>query len=573
MAPPIKYTPHPAGGFVFQQGDNQPLHLIGDEANNLAAWTDRSQGAAPMNMSLNPAAALSLQPRPQAPTGGDAGAAQGRAPGAPIVPGEDIAAWALSPVWHPGTAAYDPKADAASRSPVPVSQTVTGALDLSPEEKAQHEENARALHAANQSALHEIEAASAERQAAAETRRTQAIADVAKNEAEQRDALAKRDAVEQTWNSTNARLQKERDATAEQRVDPQRLFKGDAGAFRGIMSAIAVGLGAFGSAISKTPNYAQQIVDNAIQRDIDAQTDQIHRRGAAAQNAITDFQKTYGLTLDEARSAVKANQLRYAASVADLNAARMGTVDAKQTAAVLKSNFLSNAAAEEAKLAEAFKGRMSTSYAMAAPRAGTSGYWSDPDYKTVKGKAEAGKALNESVPQPKGDAAERNADLQEHKFITEYGEKRRDLRGAEQDMKDLASAMGASVNPDGTLTAPKEDIPGTGATSRLPDIALSEQGRHVRRQRSRVISSMLKALTGMGVTKAEREDVTSQVQGTWDSDAVAGLQQAMQVVRDYQRKLDASYGPDVVQRYDAQRSATERMSTAKERAGATPEKF
>lgn len=584
MAPPIRATPHPNGGFFFQQGDQQPLHLMGDEANNMAAWSNRSQGAPPMNVSLNPAAGITLQPRPPQPAvpapgqpspGGEGqpGPAQGGEPGGPILPGDQIAAWALKPVYHPGTAAFDPEASNAARKPVALSRTVTGALDLSPEEEKRRLESAEALHAANKAAYGEIEAASAERTAAAEDRRTQALNSAIETDNERRDALAKRAAVEDTWNTTNAHLQKERDAVAEQRVDPQRLFKGDAGGYNRIMSAIAVGLGAFGAAISKTPNYALDIVNNAVQRDIDSQTDQIHRRGAAAQNAITDFQKNYGLTLDEARSAVKATQLRYAASMADMNAARIGTADAKQTAAVLKANFLAKASEDEANLMEKFKGRTATSYAMAEPRAATQGYYSEPDYKTVKGKAEAGKAINESVPRPKGDAAERNADLQEHKHVVEYGEKRRDLQGAERDMLDLAAAMGSSVNPDGTLTMPKGDIPGTGATSSTPDVYLTEQGRTVRRQRSRVISSMLKALTGMGVTKAERDDVTKQVRGVWDTDAVAGLQQALQVVRDHQRKLDASYGADVVRTYQGQQGETERMSTAKEKSGATPEKF
>lgn len=445
------YTPHPATGFVFHRDDGPPMHFAGAEADGLRQWLDASRGpdarvaydpsapfgsassvpdptsqapAAPRTaadagpvggMSMAPPAAPAMSaapvpPPPAAPVAAPPGGAMPSPPSAriqsgaldapagegPTLTGPEIAAYALRKRYVPGRAAYDPEADAAQRRAVPISRTVAGGLATTPEEEERRLQDARSLHEANQAALSEIGAASAERTAAAQEAQKNALTAAATAEQEQRATLARRDAVENTWNSTNARLQTERDAAANQQVDPRRLFHGSGGAVTAIGSALAVGLGAFGAGLSGTPNYAQQIVDASIQRDIDSQTDAIHRRGAAAQNAISDFQRAYGLTLDEARSAVKSTQLRYAASMADMNAARIGSADARQNAAVLKADFLQRASVEEAKLAELYKGRVTDQFVMAAPVKGSAGGYRAPTDAEIKAGAEAGGAINKA---------------------------------------------------------------------------------------------------------------------------------------------------------------------------------
>jgi hypothetical protein len=56
--------------------------------------------------------------------------------------------------------------------------------------------------------------------------------------------------------------------------DPNRLMQGG----RGVMAALSMAMGAFGSSLTKTPNYALQIVNDAISRDMDKQ-----KAGIAAQ--------------------------------------------------------------------------------------------------------------------------------------------------------------------------------------------------------------------------------------------------------------------------------------------------
>ena len=52
-----------------------------------------------------------------------------------------------------------------------------------------------------------------------------------------------------------------------------------------------------------------------------------------------------------------------------------------------------------------------------------------------------------------------------------------------------------------------------------------------------------------------------------------GLEYAMQVSRDYARKLDASYGKPVVERYEKQEKETQTHSTDKERNAPQLERY
>lgn len=210
-------------------------------------------------------------------------------------------------------------------------RTVEGAL--SPEDEAANRKMIEAQRAANDANLAEIRSISEQRKAAA-IQQEEAAADQALNAHSQLiDAQRRAAAVQQTWDSKYASLQKEQDAVARQTVDPRRLFHGDSGTLNAITSAIAVGLGAFGASLTGGPNYAHQIVQASIDRDIQAQEDAIRRRGDNANNAMSNFMRAHGMDADEARTAVKAIAQQYAGSLAQIQAARMGSLDAQQKAA------------------------------------------------------------------------------------------------------------------------------------------------------------------------------------------------------------------------------------------------
>jgi hypothetical protein len=71
-------------------------------------------------------------------------------------------------------------------------------------------------------------------------------------------------------------------------VDPNRLLRGG----RGVMIALGAALGSFGSALTKTPNYAAQIIQNALDRDFDAQRGVVRAKGeqiSVAQHMFAQF--------------------------------------------------------------------------------------------------------------------------------------------------------------------------------------------------------------------------------------------------------------------------------------------
>jgi len=85
--------------------------------------------------------------------------------------------------------------------------------------------------------------------------------------------IGQRRAAQIRWDKEADRVRKEitdRTAAAEAKINPNRLWdEMDNG--RKALAIVGIALGAFGAAVTKTPNDAIKILDAAIQRDIDAQ--------------------------------------------------------------------------------------------------------------------------------------------------------------------------------------------------------------------------------------------------------------------------------------------------------------
>ena len=110
------------------------------------------------------------------------------------------------------------------------------------------------------------------------------------------------------------------------KVDPHRVFSGSAGTARAVLGIIASGLGAAGSGMMAVgghpgqPNLAFQAFQSMQDKDIAAQENEIKVKGAMADNALTQFQRT-GLSLDQAKAALRASQLQWMQSQLQQNAA------------------------------------------------------------------------------------------------------------------------------------------------------------------------------------------------------------------------------------------------------------
>lgn len=89
-------------------------------------------------------------------------------------------------------------------------------------------------------------------------------------------------------------------------IDQDRIWKRKGTGAR-IISAISAALGAFGAALAKTPNFALEIINSEIERDIRSQEQEIAINRETAQNALADLQRQLG-SMDLAKVALGAIQ-------------------------------------------------------------------------------------------------------------------------------------------------------------------------------------------------------------------------------------------------------------------------
>ncbi len=313
-----------------------------------------------------------------------------------VTPGEALATGLMARgAYTPGRAAVNQQV-ADARVAMPTAMTQQGILPETPEEKEQREKDMGQLRKVNEAAAAHADAAAEETIASAEERRADAVERAFQARLRVDDEQDKRRMIDEAWNSKRAQLQGEIDAVTNQKVDPQRLFSGAAGAVNGIIGALSVGLGAFGATLSGGPNYAEQAIDAAIQRDIDAQEDQIHRLGAKANNAMADMMRQYDLSVEESREAVKQAQLQFAQATADKLAAT-GPEQARLQADQFKSGLLEKQLASQAALAETYKGRQSRQYAMVDPQRAIAGGRRQLTAKEIIEAAKAGQEYNRAL--------------------------------------------------------------------------------------------------------------------------------------------------------------------------------
>jgi hypothetical protein len=92
---------------------------------------------------------------------------------------------------------------------------------------------------------------------------------------------------------------------ASQNIDPNRIMHGG----RGVLAALAMAAGAYGATLGKTQNFAQQIIDHAIDRDLSAQQMALNGKKDALTQTQQAFQNYRSIYQDDAaaRAAVRAD--------------------------------------------------------------------------------------------------------------------------------------------------------------------------------------------------------------------------------------------------------------------------
>lgn len=92
---------------------------------------------------------------------------------------------------------------------------------------------------------------------------------------------------------------------AAQSIDPNRIMSGG----RGVLAALAMAAGAYGATLGKTQNFAQQIIDHALDRDLSAQQMALSGKKDALTQSQQAFQNYRSIYQDDAaaRAAVRAD--------------------------------------------------------------------------------------------------------------------------------------------------------------------------------------------------------------------------------------------------------------------------
>lgn len=126
------------------------------------------------------------------------------------------------------------------------------------------------------------------------------------------------------------------DYRANATIDPDR-YKKRLGTGGRIANTIAIALGSFGAALARTPNYALQIIDEEISRDIRAQESEIAQKKGdvdMAQNAVAFFRQK-GLDLQSAQMAAKGATLDRYQGMIEAEAAKSRSPQAKAASAAM----------------------------------------------------------------------------------------------------------------------------------------------------------------------------------------------------------------------------------------------
>lgn len=219
-----------------------------------------------------------------------------------------------------------------------------GALERFGTETAAAEEAVKAAQAAES-------VSAAERAQLASERAT------AQRQAEE-DAAIQREQRRQAFEDVSAKYQGAQDELENTKIDVNAAY---GGAGQRILSAIAVAMGAFGASITGGPNYALQIVNDRINRELDAQRSELDKKKGKVSELGRLMQRNETLLGDATAARDLARAQTYKALADDVEARAKGrelTAQQAQVLAQLRTQESEARAKLEMQLAESTAGKL-----------------------------------------------------------------------------------------------------------------------------------------------------------------------------------------------------------------------
>jgi hypothetical protein len=354
---PLDFDPNLPGGYA----STMPVLGQGPIASQMPAETMSPAvlGAAPMPAPA-PATGLGVLPLDSLPRGGFSGigsqyaaAPPPAAPMAPAAPAMPATAQARpTPRQGAGTGAPDSfmgvdltgakKALAEYQREQPATELGRIAYGLrTAEGNAAQGALTRTLEAQPE-AVKTLEAAQEAERAAQEERATLVAEQAAEARLAESEAAAERDARRKAVQETTEKLDAATKALDDSKLDVEAAYGGAAGR---IFAGLAVALGSFGASMTGGPNYAMQLVNQRIDRELDAQRTEIEKKKGKVNQLGQLLQRNETLLGDATQARNLARAQTFKALADDVEARSKGRAMAPQQAQVLQQ--LRNAQAEE----------------------------------------------------------------------------------------------------------------------------------------------------------------------------------------------------------------------------------
>lgn len=381
-----------------------------------------------------------------------------------------------------------------------------------------------------QMAQYDAQAAQAEHQA--QSLRTQ-IPVLMKQEMDAQRELRER---EQRYKEERARAQVYVEAAESRKIDPERFYKEKSTAGN-ISLVIGQMLGAFGAALSQSPNVAFQILQSSLDRDMAAQEEEIKSGRVSANNMLARISEDMGGDVEQAKATLRMSQLASVDAQIKEQAAWGQSAEVQRAADLWLAQNQQARVAEEQKFMALSQGKTTTTAALKyqpGQSGGSRQMSPEEEAKYWKAKAEGKKYRD----QYEGNSL----DEADAKAVERYARRREGPENMIGQISDIASLAGGKI-VNGKVQL-GDDVPGVGPiASRLPDLLLSNKGRHIRQSIGNMAADVIKDKSGAAVTDSERALLMKIVEGGTKTEAE--LRNGLQIIHNYanrkQRNIDAAF--------------------------------
>ena len=377
-----------------------------------------------------------------------------------------------------------------------------------------------------------------------------------------------------------SRLQRELDDYEKRaHVEPDRFFR-DRGLFATIGMAIAQGMGAYASAMTGAPNFAYEMVQKAIDRDIAAQRDEIEAGRVSRRNKLAFMMDSYGYDLPQAEAAMRIAMNKSADNQAQMFAAESKlpqyAVEAQKYNAMTQQELIK----QEQALYNASIGKQTRtqSEAFVQPKAATGGGYVERELTPEEMKGRLALLPKDSNVDFGELSHDKQADL-----VKEYGIKRQLTANVKTAADEVAATYyskkdgkplridwkrGALVDSSGAIVTEDEvDVPGDSAVGVDTDsVANRNRVKAARDARNRFANASAFEVFG-AATPDQIESLKPSLFGTDERGAYRGLLNSVKKTTENERLLETAFPSEVTQ---ANRSRD--VQTMRERKGTTPVK-